>query len=371
MKICVVGGGPSGLYFSICIKRRMPDAEVIVFDRTPPDMTFGWGVVFSKRTQETLLANDRKSAICLSKEFVHWDAIETTLELDSLVTDGYPFVGIDRRILLQILANRCLDLGVDIAYGRDVLHGDQLVNYYDLVVAADGVNSRFRAELSSDLGVKERFGSNKYIWLGTKAVFDRFRFIFKKPGRDWIWAHAYPFDRETSTFIVECGKRAWREYGFCEFDSSTVCQRLAALFEDVLEGEELLTNSVRENGSHWEHFRQVDCRRWSTGNVVLIGDAAHTIHFSVGSGTKQAFDDAVCLANSLANVDDIQVAIANYQTRRITELANLKAKGSCSMRWFEDASAYADNLGIGDFERALLNRADYEKAVTARSWPAA
>ncbi|MBT8079760.1 MAG: FAD-dependent monooxygenase [Gammaproteobacteria bacterium] len=368
MKICVAGGGPGGLYFAICVKRKLPHAEVTLFERNAPNVTYGWGVVFSGRTQETLALVDEASAERMADEFVHWDTIETILETDSLSTSGYPFYGIDRRKLLNILTDRCLELGVEIHHDQELAPDDPAIRFYDLVVAADGVNSRFRSHLAEELGAREKFGSNKYIWLGTKAVFDRFRFVFKQSGSEWLWAHAYPFDRSTSTFIVECSKSAWERCGYRDFDSGPGCRRLASLFEDILEGQELLFNGVRMRGSHWDQFRQVECARWNSGNIVLIGDAAHTIHFSVGSGTKQAFDDAICLANAVSSNDDLQGALRYYQRRRQQELATLKAKGSCSMRWFEDAAGYADNLGVGDFERALLNRAtnsDYEDEAVA------
>ena len=357
MRVGVAGGGPGGLYFAISMKQRMPETEIVVFERNSPDATFGWGVVFSGRTLEVLAANDAESAQRLSQEFVHWDAIETILEDASVTKNGYPFYGIDRRTLLRLLAERCVELGVDVRYGQEMLPDDELTDSFDLVVAADGVNSRFRTDYASELGATENYGSNRYIWLGTKAVFDKFRFIFKKAGSHWFWAHAYPFDGETSTFIVECSQPAWEENGFRNFDTTRGCERIAELFADVLDGQALLVNGVQMRSSHWDRFRRVECRKWSIDNRVLIGDAAHTIHFSVGSGTKQAFDDAICLANALEDNDSIRDAIDVYQRRRIEELRKLKKKGENSMRWFEDAAAYAENLGVGDFERALLHRA--------------
>jgi anthraniloyl-CoA monooxygenase len=364
MKICVVGGGPGGLYFSILIKRRVPDAEVVVYERNSPEITFGWGVVFSGRTGETLLANDAESAERLMAEFVGWDTIETVLEDRSVTTNGHPFFGIDRRKLLSVLSDRCRELGVETVYGREILPGDQILNSYDLVVAADGVNSRFRSGLAPALGATERRGDNKYIWLGTKTVFNKFRFVFKRMGSHWIWAHAYPFDKHTSTFIVECSKSAWEENGFRQFATAGGCNKLAELFSDALEGQDLAMNGAQMRNASWDRFRQVECRRWTTGNIVLIGDAAHTIHFSIGSGTKQAFDDAICLADSLSEGVAIPAAIDTYQNKRMGELSELKAKGDRSMRWFEEAGSYAENLGVNDFERALLHRATcsaYEK----------
>jgi len=357
MKICVVGGGPGGLYFAISMKRRFPCADISIFERNAPDATIGWGVVFSGRTREALAKNDAISANRLADQFVSWDAIETVLDDKSLATAGYPFYGIDRRKMLQVLTERCAELGMTVQYGKDVLPTDPSLDNYDIVVAADGVNSRFRSLLGPVLGAKEQLGKNRYIWLGTKKVFDKFRFVFKKLGSHWIWAHAYPFDDNTSTFIVECSRSAWEENGFRDFEASGGCSKLEGLFEDVLDGNELLISGTQARNATWDRFRRVECDRWGDGKTVLIGDAAHTIHFSVGSGTKQAFDDAICLANSLGDTDDVSAAIAVYESRRINELEKLKRKGCRSMKWFEEAGSYAENLGVGDFERALLHRA--------------
>ena len=303
MKIACIGAGPAGLYFAISMKLRDPAHEVEVFERNAPGVTFGWGVVFSDQTVENLTANDPASARIIADEFAHWDDIDVHIHGETVTSSGHGFIGIGRKRLLEILQNRARELGVELHFNQECDPADPKWRRYDLVIASDGANSRFRDANEQAFGVDIDVRKNKFVWLGTSKVFDAFTFAFEETEHGWIWAHAYRFAADASTFIVECSEETWAGFGFDKMsqdESIATCERL---FAKYLDGHRLQSNATHLVGSAaWLNFRRIKCERWSAGNVILLGDAAHTAHFSIGSGTKLALEDAIKLAQVLNRV---------------------------------------------------------------------
>ena len=349
MKISVIGGGPGGLYFSLLMKKAQPDCEIAVYERNRADDTFGWGVVFSDETLSNFLEADRITCERITEGFVHWDAIDVHYRDEVIRSGGHGFSGLARRLLLQILQQRCEELGVALHFSTEVDSVEQFADS-DLVVAADGINSRTRDELSEHFVPDVREGSAKFIWLGTSKVFDAFKFFFQRNEHGFFQVHAYPFDGETSTFIVETDEESWRAAGLDTMsvdDGVAYCERL---FAKELEGHRLRTNK-----SSWIAFRRVRNETWHHGNVVLIGDAAHTAHFSIGSGTKLAMEDAIVLVDVLQEHDPIGTALAAYEERRWVDAAKLQKTAETSQRWFEDVRRYADD-SLPQLTMSLMSR---------------
>src|SRR4051812_697246 len=302
MKINVLGGGPGGLYFAILYKKAHPDAEVTVYERNRPTDTFGWGVVFSDATLENLQRADAASHRQIVATFRHWDDIDIHFRGAKITSGGHGFCGIARVRLLQILQARAENLGVEINNSAEVADPAALAAGADLLVAADGLNSitrrTYEAQFQPDIDLRKC----RFIWLGTKKRLDAFTFAFRETEHGWFNLHAYRFDENTSTFIVETPEDVWRAAGLermTQEDSIAYCERL---FADLLDGERLMSNARHLRGSAaWLKFPRILCRRWHHGNAVLIGDAAHTAHFSIGSGTKLAMEDAIALARTLTS----------------------------------------------------------------------
>ena len=337
MKIAVVGGGPAGLYFAISLKLRRPEATIDLFERNAEGETFGWGVVFSDQTVERLMANDPVSGQVIADEFAHWDDIEVHFGGECTRSSGHGFIGIGRKRLLQILGDRARTLGVRLHFHREASTDLDDWQDYDLVVAADGINSRFRESRSEAFGVDIDTRSNKFIWLGTPKAFDAFTFAFEKTGAGWIWAHAYRFAPDCSTFIVECAPETWDKLGFATMDQSETIAACERIFANYLDGSPLLSNAAHLIGSAaWLNFRRIHCKRWHDGKLILLGDAAHTAHFSVGSGTKLALEDAIKLADVLAR----GASLEEYQAERELEVLKLQNSARNSTEWFETVDRY-------------------------------
>jgi anthraniloyl-CoA monooxygenase len=338
MKIACVGAGPGGLYFAISMKLRDPAYEVVVFERNRPGDTFGWGVVFSDQTMENLKGNDPVSAQRMTDELAHWDDIDVHVNGAKITSSGHGFIGIGRKRLLEILQNRARELGVEMRFGTEVEPGGDALKNFDLVIASDGINSKFRAAYADDFKAEIETRRNHFIWYGTHQRFTAFNFIFKKTEHGWIWAHAYQFDKDTATFIVECGPEAFEKFGFgrmSQEESSRVCEEL---FVEHLGGHGLMTNAAHVHGSAWLQFRRVLCHEWRHGKVILLGDAAHTAHFSIGSGTKLALEDAIELAKVLT--DEKPDALNRYYDTRQLEALKLQSAARNSTEWFEEAERY-------------------------------
>ncbi len=338
-RIVCLGGGPAGLYAAILYRQALPRARVEVYERNRPDDTFGWGVVFSDRTMEGFRAADGPSHAAITGSFHHWDDIDVHYRGTVTTTTGHGFCGIERKRLLQILQERGALLGVQHRFQHEV-EDDAVFADADLVVAADGVNSRTRkrheAVFQPDLDTREC----RFIWLGTKQAFPAFNFAFEETEHGWFQVHAYQFSKDLSTVIVETREETWRAHGLDLADtpqSIAFCERLFARY---LGGHPLMSNAAHLRGSAWLAFQRVLCKRWHHGKLVLIGDAAHTAHFSIGSGTKLAMEDAITLVARTAGTADVPAALAAYQEERETEALRLQSAARNRMRWFESVARY-------------------------------
>ncbi|MDX8443174.1 bifunctional salicylyl-CoA 5-hydroxylase/oxidoreductase [Mesorhizobium australafricanum] len=356
MKVAVLGGGPAGLYFAISLKLRDAAHEVTVYERNRPDDTFGWGVVLSAETLENLTRNDPVSAVWIKKHFAYWDDIAVIHDGVRTVSSGHGFCGIGRKRLLILLQRRARELGIKLAFETDIADPRPFMETHDLVVAADGLNSKSRATFADVFKPDIDTRKCKFVWLGTTQKFDdAFTFIFEKTEHGWVWAHAYQFDNETATFIVECSEQTWNAFGFGQMtqqESIAVCERI---FEKHLGGHPLMTNANHIRGSAWINFPRVLCERWSYKNLALMGDAAASAHFSIGSGTKLALESAVALAEYVESEPDLEAAFRKYEDARRTEVLKLQSAARNSLEWFEEVERY---LGLDpvQFNYSLLTR---------------
>jgi len=357
MKIACVGAGPAGLYFAISMKLRDPSHEIEIFERNAPGVTFGWGVVFSDQTVENLQANDPKSAKIIADEFAHWDDIDVHFGGECITSSGHGFIGIGRKRLLEILQDRARELGVAIHFEAECDPADPKWREYDLVIASDGANSRFRDAHEDAFGVDIDVRANKFVWLGTGKVFDAFTFAFEKTEHGWIWAHAYRFAPDCSTFIVECSEETWRSFGFDRMSQAESIAACEKLFAEYLDGRPLQSNAAHLRGSAaWLNFRRIKCERWNSGNIILLGDAAHTAHFSVGSGTKLALEDAIKLAQVLNRPGlSLEAAMDEYVAERNLEVLKLQNSARNSTEWFETLERYTHFEPL-QFAYSLLTR---------------
>jgi anthraniloyl-CoA monooxygenase len=357
MKIACIGGGPAGLYFAISMKLRDPSHEIEIFERNAPGVTFGWGVVFSDLTVDNITKNDPASAKIITEEFAHWDDIDVHIRGECITSSGHGFIGIGRKRLLEILQDRARELGVVLHFNAECDPADSKWREYDLVIASDGANSRFRDATPEAFGVDIDVRKNKFVWLGTSKVFEAFTFAFEETEHGWIWAHAYRFAPDCSTFIVECSEDTWRSFGFdrmTQDESIAACEKL---FAKYLDGHSLQSNASHLVGSAaWLNFRRIKCERWATGNVILLGDAAHTAHFSIGSGTKLALEDAIKLAEVLNRPGlSLEAARDEYQAERNLEVLKLQNSARNSTEWFETLDRYLHFEPV-QFAYSLLTR---------------
>ena len=357
MKIACVGGGPAGLYFAISMKLRDPSHEIKVFERNAPGVTFGWGVVFSDLTVDNITRNDPASAAIITKEFAHWDDIDVHFKGETITSGGHGFIGIGRKRLLEILQERARALGVALHFNSECDPADPKWRDYDLVIASDGINSRFRDAHADAFGVDEDVRANKFVWLGTSKVFEAFTFAFEETEHGWIWAHAYRFASDCSTFIVECSEDTWRSFGFDRMSQDESIGACEKLFAKYLDGHRLESNASHLVGSAaWLNFKRIKCERWSSGNVILLGDAAHTAHFSIGSGTKLALEDAIKLADVLNRPGlSLEAAMDEYVAERNLEVLKLQNSARNSTEWFETLERYTHFEPL-QFAYSLLTR---------------
>jgi anthraniloyl-CoA monooxygenase len=357
MNIACLGGGPAGLYFAISMKLRQPDAQITVFERNRPNDTFGWGVVLSDDALQNLEANDPVSAATIRRNFAYWDDIAVVHDGHRTVSGGHGFAGIGRMKLLTIMQERAAELGVDLQFETEVGPVEDYASRYDLVVAADGLNSRVRSQWAEHFKPDVDTRLCKFIWLGTHQKFDdAFTFIFEKTQHGWVWAHAYQFDDKTATFIVECTQATWDAWGFAEMTKEETVETCRKIFEGHLGGHDLMSNANHLRGSAvWINFPRVNCAHWHHQNVVLMGDAAATAHFSIGSGSRLALDSAIALATYLDTEPTLEQAFVKYQDERRLDVLRLQSAARNSLEWFEEVERYLD-LDPVQFNYSLLTR---------------
>jgi len=349
VRIVCIGGGPAGLYLGILVKLVSPKHEVVVLERNRPDDTFGFGVVFSDATLGHLAAADPDSHAAITRAFARWDDIEIHVRGEVLRSTGHGFCGIERKTLLQILQARARELGVELVFEREVRSLAD-AGPADLIVAADGVASAVRDALAEHLQPSVDVRANKFTWLGTTRPFRAFTFLFKETPHGLFRVHAYRYMEQGSTFIVECTADTWRRAGLDTADEDRTIALLSDVFAAELGGHPLI-----KNRSIWRSFPTVRCRSWRHRNVVLVGDAAHTAHFSIGSGTKLAMEDCIALRDALFEEPDVESALASYEMRRRPEVEALQAAAQASLEWFEGTERYI-NLPPPQLAYSLMTR---------------
>jgi anthraniloyl-CoA monooxygenase len=358
VKVAIIGGGPAGLYLALLLKQADPKHQITVLERNQPDSTFGWGVVFSDQTLDNFRAADEPTYRQITENFAHWDDIDVHFKGTCITSGGHGFSGIARKKLLQILQERAREVGVELRFNTDVediesLKGLGLADA-GLIVAADGINSNIRRQLAGKFQPDLDVRSAKFVWLGTDYKFDAFTFYFVENEHGVFQAHCYRFDADTSTFIVECDPASWRAAGFDKLDNAGTVSACENLFAPWLKGHKLMSNAAHL-ASPWVNFVRVRNAKWFHDNVVLIGDAAHSAHFSIGSGTKLAMEDAVALSRILGREPDLKKALPAYQDERMTEALRLQNAARNSMEWFENVKRYV-HLEPEQFTYSLLTR---------------
>ena len=357
MKVLCLGGGPAGLYFAISMKLRDPAHEVTVLERNKADDTFGWGVVLSDDALGRMERNDPQSTAAIRDEFAYWDDIAVVHHGRRTVSGGHGFAGIGRMKMLLLLQDRARELGVDLRFQTEFRSAEEYRHDYDLVVAADGINSLVRKEYEAEFRPDIDMRLCKFIWLGTHQKFDdAFTFIFEPTEHGWMWMHAYQFDADTATAIVECTQQTWDAWGFEDMSKEETIATCERVFAAHLGGHSLISNANHLRGSAvWMNFPRVICERWHHENVVLMGDAAATGHFSIGSGSRLAFDSAIALAEYLHSEPTMEQAFERYQEERRMEVLRLQSAARNSLEWFEQCERYLDMDPV-QFNYSLLTR---------------
>ncbi|MFJ5263144.1 FAD-dependent monooxygenase [Streptomyces sp. NPDC088387] len=338
VKVVCVGGGPAGLYLSILLKRQDPAHDITVHERNPEGSTYGWGVTYWRGLLDRLHEHDPESARAVDASSVRWS--EGVAHVRGLATrhSGDPGFGIGRHRLLEVLAARARELGVRLEYESEIT--DRNLPDADLVVAADGVRSALRTRHAEAFGTEVRAGRNHYVWLGTTKVFDSFTFAFVETGHGWIWCYGYGFGPEHSTCVVECAPETWTGLGLDSAGEAEGLELLEKLFVDVLDGHRLIGRAQADGATQWLNFRTLTNRTWHHGNLVLLGDAAHTTHYSIGAGTTLALEDAMALAGALREEAELPAALARYEHERRAALLPVQSAARYSAQWYENLPRY-------------------------------
>ncbi|HMF55283.1 MAG TPA: FAD-dependent monooxygenase [Pyrinomonadaceae bacterium] len=357
MKINIIGAGPAGLYFALLMKKAQAGHEITVYERNAPDDTFGWGVVFSDKTLSYLQRNDEETYQKITDSFEMWDNVDVVHKDEKVTIRGNKFSGIARIKLLNILQERCEALGVDLRFRMEVSDVEELRQSGDLLVGADGINSTVRQRY--DLFFKPSLDTlnNKYIWYGTRQLFHGLTLTFREMEAGVFAAHSYKFNETTSTFIVECDPQTWANAGFENKSDEEAREYLAKVFANDLHGHELLSNN-----SKWINFINVRNAHWSYENAVLLGDALHTAHFSIGSGTKLALEDAIALSDCFKQTGDVRAALAEFEKVRKPVIEEYQEAAYESLHFFENARDFM-HLAPLPFAFKLMTRSkriDYE-----------
>ncbi|MFE5813540.1 FAD-dependent monooxygenase [Streptomyces sp. NPDC056479] len=338
VKVVCAGGGPAGLYLSILLKLRDPSHDITVHERNPEGSTYGWGVTYWRGLLDTLHEHDPESARAIETSSVRWH--EGVAHVRELTTrqPGDEGHGIGRHRLLEILAERARSLGVRLEFEHGITPED--LPAADLVVAADGVHSALRTRHAGHFGTEIGTGRNHYLWLGTSKVFDAFTFAFVETDHGWIWCYGYGYGPESSTCVVECAPETWTGLGLDTANDADGLALLEKLFADVLDGHPLIGRSSGDGGSRWLNFRTLTNRTWHRDNLVLIGDAAHTTHYSIGAGTTLAMEDAIALAGALHEEPALPGAFRRYEQERKQALLSVQSAARHSARWYENLPRY-------------------------------
>lgn len=357
MKVLCLGGGPAGLYFAISMKLREPAHDVTVIERNKANDTFGWGVVLSDDALGKMERNDPESTASIRDNFAYWDDIAVIHGGVRTVSGGHGFAGIGRMKMLLLLQERARELGVNMQFETEFTSAEAYRSDYDLVVACDGINSLVRKEYEEVFRPDIDMRLCKFIWLGTHQKFDdAFTFIFEKTEHGWMWIHAYQFDLDTATVIVECTQKTWDAWGFESMSKEETIATCERIFVRHLGGHALMSNAHHLRGSAvWMNFPRVICEKWHHKNVVLMGDAAATGHFSIGSGSRLAFDSAIALADFLHSEPTMEAAFERYQEERRVEVLRLQSAARNSLEWFEEVERYL-RLDPVQFNYSLLTR---------------
>ena len=355
-EVAVMGGGPAGLYFGISLKLKNPAANITIIERNKATDTFGWGVVLSDETLSNLENNDPVSAKDIRENFAYWDDIALHHQGKKTLSTGHGFCGIGRHKLLLILQKRAIELGINLNFETEAEAAVNYMERYDIVVAADGLNSKTRNEFDNVFKPDIDMRTCQFVWLGTHQKFDdAFTFIFEKTEKGWVWVHAYSFDDDTSAFIVECSQQTFDAFGFANLsqqESILICEKI---FKNNLGGNKLMTNANHIRGSAWIRFPRVLCDNWYHKNIVLLGDSSATAHFSIGSGTKLALESAISLAKHIDAEDNTTEAFKKYEDERKLEVFRLQSAARNSVEWFEDVERYLD-LDPVQLNYSLLTR---------------
>jgi anthraniloyl-CoA monooxygenase len=350
MKINIIGGGPAGMYFAILMKKADASHQITVYERNGPDDTFGWGVVFSGKTLANLRAADEDSHAEITRSFAAWDNVDVVHREEKISIHGNSFSGIARLQLLKILQRRCEQLGIELLFHNEISDLESLRADCDLLLAADGVNSTARKQYAAEFAPSLDVRPNRYIWYGTNKLFHGLTLTFRENQAGVFAAHSYKFNQTTSTFIIECDSETWDSAGFAAMNDEETRRYLEKVFADDLANQPLLSNN-----SKWLNFLLVKNAHWSFDNVVLLGDALHTAHFSIGSGTKLALEDAIALFDCFRKNQSVRAALEEFETTRKPVIEAYQAAAQDSMRWFENARDYM-NLTPIELAYSLMTR---------------
>jgi anthraniloyl-CoA monooxygenase len=331
MKITVIGGGPGGLYFSILTKKAMPHCQIDIYERNKPDDSFGFGVVFSDETLGEFLKRDMKSYELIRSKFAYWDDIIIARDGESVTIAGNGFCGCSRKTLLQLLQQRCVEEGVNLHFEQNVDDLSQFADS-DIILATDGIGSAIRTKYQQEFGTKVELKKNRFVWMGSTKPLDAFTYFFRSTPHGTIVAHSYQYEEGMSTWIFECSDETWQKHGFEVTNEADTMAKIAEIFKDELDGHPLISNK-----SHWRQFPHVTNQNWYHNNIVLLGDAKATAHYSIGSGTKLAMDSAIGLSDAvIAHPNDVQAAFAQYDKTRRNTVEMIQYAAIVSLDWFEN-----------------------------------